>query len=276
MDGSTILTIARNELTISIRNRWTVIFAFAFGTLVVAISYFGTMTSGELGFQGFNRTSASLMSLALYLIPIVALIMGTQSFAGGADDEELLYSQPVMRSEILVGKITGLFASIVTATFFGFGAGGLIISMQTAAEDFAGYLVFVGLSLVLALVFLAVAALISMLSGRETKAFGISLLVWFFFVIFYDLLILGGSLLFKERAANYFIFASLFGNPVDMVRVAGLIALQGEEIFGPAGAALIKFLGGSISGIAALLFSLALWVAAPLLISLRILKKQDI
>lgn len=276
MDTASVITIARQELTTSIRNRWTVIFAIAFGTLVTAISYFGTMASGELGFQGFNRTSASLLSLVLYLIPLVALVMGTQSFAGGAEESELLYAQPVLRSEVLVGKILGLFASIVTATFVGFGAGGLIISMQTAAEDVAGYLIFVGLSLVLSLVFLAVSGMVAMVCQRQTKAFGISLLTWFFFVIFYDLLVLGGSLLFKERAANYFIFASLFGNPVDMVRVAGLIALQGEEVFGPAGAALVKFIGGQIYGFAALMISLVLWIAAPLLLSLKILKKQDI
>jgi Cu-processing system permease protein len=111
---------------------------------------------------------------------------------------------------------------------------------------------------------------------RQTKAFGVALLVWFFFVIFYDLLVLGGSLLFKERTANYFIFASLFGNPVDMVRVAGLLSLKGEEIFGAAGAALLKFLGGEFRGFVALLLSLLLWTLAPLLVSLRLLRKQDI
>jgi Cu-processing system permease protein len=276
METSAILTIARQELIISIRNKWTVIFAAIFGLLVMAISYFGTMASGELGFQGFNRTSASLLSLVLYLIPLIALMMGSQSFTAGSGDGELLFSQPVTRTEVMLGKVAGLFASLTAATLGGFGIGGIMISMQTGSDEVWGYAVFVGLSLLLSLVFLSIAVLISMVSGRQTKAFGLALVVWFVFVIFYDLLVMGGSLLFRERAANYFIFLSLFGNPVDMVRVAGLIALNGEEIFGPAGAALIKFAGGSTAGGAALLTSLFAWVAVPLFASLRLLKKQDI
>lgn len=276
MDSATVLTIARQELTISIRNKWTVIFAAVFGVLVLAISYFGTVASGEIGFQGFNRTSASLLSLVLYLIPLVALMMGSQSFTGNDGDGELLFAQPISRAEILFGKVLGLFASIATATFAGFGIGGLMISIQAGSEDAWGYLIFVGLSLLLSLVFTAVSALLSMLSGRQTKVFGLSLVVWFTFVILYDLIVIGGSLFFRERAANYFIFLSLFGNPVDMVRVAGLMALNGDEIFGPAGAALIKFLGGTGSGVVALLTALVAWIVVPLLLSLRLLKKQDI
>lgn len=276
MDASSIYTIARQELTVNIRNKWTLIFAVVFGSLVLAISYFGAMTAGAVGFQSFNRTSASLLSLVLYLIPLVALMMGTQSFLSGAGDDEMLFAQPVMRGEILLGKLLGLFAAMMTATFVGFGLGGLVIATQTDGADFLGYPIFVGLSLILSLVFLSLAMLAAIACRRRAKAFGVALLVWFFFVIFYDLLVLGGSLLFKEKTANYFIFASLFGNPVDMVRVAGLLALKGEEIFGAAGAALLKFLGGEARGFAALLLSLLLWALAPLLISLRLLRKQDI
>ena len=276
MEINSILTIARQELTVAVRNKWTVIFAFVFGSIVLAISYFGTMTAGEIGFQGFNRTTASLLSLVLYLIPLVALMMGTQSFLTTAGDDEMLFSQPVSRAEILLGKLVGLFAAMVTATFVGFGIGGLIIATQTDANDFLGYPIFVGLSLALSLVFLSLSMLAAVACGRRTKSFGVALLVWFFFVIFYDLLVLGGSLLFREKTANYFIFASLFGNPVDMVRVAGLLSLKGGEIFGAAGAALLKFMGGQAQAIAALALSLLLWTLAPVLISFRIVRRQDI
>jgi Cu-processing system permease protein len=276
MDINSVITIARQELKVAIRNKWTAIFAFIFGTLVLAISYFGTVTAGEIGFQGFNRTTASLLSLVLYLIPLVSLMMGTQSFLSSPSDDELLFAQPVARGEVLMGKVLGLFAAMVTATFVGFGAGGLVIATQTDAEDFLGYPVFVLLSLMLTLVFLCVSVMVAIACGRRSKAYGTALLVWFFFVILYDLLVLGGSLMFGERTANYFIFASLFGNPVDMVRVAGLLSLKGGEVFGPAGAALLKFLGGQSQGIGALIFSLVLWAAVPFLISLRLIRSQDI
>ncbi len=82
MDGKTIFDIAKQELIINVRNRWTLIFAIVFGALVVSISYFGMMAEGFAGMQNFTRTSASILNLVLYLVPLVALIMGTLSFTG--------------------------------------------------------------------------------------------------------------------------------------------------------------------------------------------------
>ncbi|HKE04862.1 MAG TPA: hypothetical protein VKE91_12440, partial [Blastocatellia bacterium] len=63
MDINAVVTIARQELVINIRNRWTTIFALVFGGLALAISYFGMLTAGAIGFQSFARTSASLLNL---------------------------------------------------------------------------------------------------------------------------------------------------------------------------------------------------------------------
>ena len=80
----------------------------------------------------------------------------------------------------------------------------------------------------------------------------------------------------KERVANVVIFASLFGNPVDMVRVGGMMLLGDSTVFGAAGAALIKFLGGRTLASAALLSGTLLWIAVPLLLANHKLKKQDL
>ena len=80
----------------------------------------------------------------------------------------------------------------------------------------------------------------------------------------------------KEHAGNNFIFASLFGNPVDMVRIASLMLLDGKEIFGAAGAALTSSPGGETAGICLQVAALVIWIVIPILISQRILKRQDI
>lgn len=276
MDFQVIATIARQELVVNLRNKWILTFAVAFATLILAISYFGLVTAGTVGFQGFTRTSASLLSLVLYVVPLIALTMGTLSFTSEQGVSELLFAQPVTRTEILMGKLAGLFASMVTATLIGFGSGGLVIAARTGSEGAARYPIFVALSLLLALAFLSLSALVAFLFQRKTRAFGVTLLLWFFFVIFYDLLVIGGSLLLKERTANTLIFTSLFGNPVDMVRVASLIVLDGKEVFGAAGAALVRFLGGERASLLLLLGGLLVWIVGPLLASQRLLKRQDI
>jgi Cu-processing system permease protein len=276
MDAHAITTIARQELVINIRNRWTLVFAGVFGVLVLAISYFGLVTSGAVGFQGFARTSASLLNMILYIVPLVALTMGTLSFTSEKSASELLFSQPVTRGEILLGKFLGLCASIFIATMIGFGLAGIIIGAKAGTEGALRYPVFIGFSLMLALIFLSLSALISAVCRRKSKAFGVALFVWFFFVLFYDLLVIGATFLFKERTANMLIFSSLFGNPVDMVRVAGLMTLNGQDIFGAGGAALLRFLGGESLSIVLLLMALSVWVVAPLVAAQRLLKHQDI
>lgn len=276
MDRKTIFDIAKQELIINIRNKWTLIFAIVFGALVVSISYFGMMAEGFSGMQNFTRTSASILNLVLYLVPLVALTMGTLSFTGDKGATELLYSQPVLRSEVQLGKLLGVFGSMALSTLIGFTLAGAMVVAANGVEGLARYAMFVLLALVLALVFLCLAVLFSTANQRKAKAFGVSLLLWFFFVLFYDLLTIGGTLLLKGKSANMFLFLSLFGNPVDMVRVASLITLDGVTIFGAAGAVLLRFFGGKTIGVLLLLIGLTVWVVLPLWFSQRLLNRQDI
>ncbi len=276
MDLNCIRAVARLELIINIRNRWTLIFAVVFGALVLAISYFGLATAGSVGFQGFARTSASLMNLVLYIVPLVSLVMGTLSLTNEKSAGELVFSQPATRTEILLGKLAGLFAALMASTLLGFGVAGVVIAIKAGTEGLVRYPALVALSLALALVFLCLAAAVALICKRKPVAFGMALFAWSFFVLFYDLLVIGGTFVLPERTANTFLFASLFGNPVDLVRVASLIVLNGQEIFGPAGAALVRFLGGDAWSIVLLVASLLLWMVIPLLIARRFLEHQDI
>ncbi len=268
--------IAGHELTINVRNRWTVLFALVFGALTLAISYFGLVTEAVVGFQGFTRTSASLLNLVLYLVPLVSLVMGTLSFTGDRGAHEFLFAQPVARAEILIGKLLGLYVSVVSSTLFGFGLAGLLISAQVGTEGLSRYLAFVGYALLLEACFLSLSGTIVVLCGTKAKAFGYALSLWFFFVLLYDLLAMGTTFLLKEHTANLFIFFSLFGNPVDLARVGSLISLGDPSIFGYAGAALVKFLGGRQAGTVFLLSALILWIILPLILATRVLKRQDI
>ncbi|MBI2429839.1 MAG: ABC transporter permease subunit [Ignavibacteriales bacterium] len=276
MEYKIIIRIARQELTVNFRNKWTVLFAAVFGALVVSISYFGIMAEGFSGMQNFTRTSASILNLVLYIVPLVSLVMGTLSFTGDKGSTELLFSQPVSRAEVLLGKLCGLFLSVSLSMLGGFAVAGILISSINGEEGLIQYGFFVLLSLMLALVFLSIAVVVAVVNRRKSKAFGISLFLWFFFVLFYDLLALGGSALFKGQDANLFLFLSLFGNPVDMVRVATLISLENVSIFGAAGAALLRFLGGPTSSILLLTISLLMWIVVPVKISQQLLSRQDI
>lgn len=276
MDRRIIINIAKQELLINMRNKWTLLFALVFGGLVVTISYFGMRAEGFSGMQSFARTSASILNLVLYLVPLVALIMGTLSFTGDKGATELLFAQPVLRSEVQLGKLLGVFGALALATLSGFVLSGLVVVASNGSAGLPRFALFVALTLALALIFLGLAIFAATVSRRKSKAFGLALFFWFFFVLFYDLLAVGGTLLLRGPSANAFLFLSLFGNPVDMVRVAVLIIVDGVTIFGAAGAALLRFLGGASMSFMALLAGLLLWMIAPPYLAQRLLNRQDL
>ncbi|MER3524751.1 MAG: ABC transporter permease [Ignavibacteria bacterium] len=276
MDIEAISIIAKQELLINIRNKWTMLFAIVFGILVVSLSYAGIMAEGFSGMQSFTRTSASLLNLVLYIVPLVAFTMGTLSFTGDKGSTELLFAQPVSRNEVMIGKLIGVFFSIALSTLVGFTAAGSVVIAGNGGEGLSRYAMFVFLSLALSFVFLSIAVLSSTIKRRKSKAFGFALFLWFFFVLFYDLLALGGVMVLKGKTANTFLFLSVFGNPVDMVRVATLIILDNVTIFGAAGAALLRFLGGQTVSVLLLVLGLMAWAIVPILMAARLLKRQDI
>ncbi len=275
MDTHAIIAIAGQEFRIHMRNRWILIFAAVFAILTLATAYFGMVTSAIVGFQSFTRTSASLLNLVLYIVPLASLVLAALSFTGERGGMELLFAQPVTRFEILAGKELGLFGSILIASFFGFGASGLVIGFQSGNEGAARYLAFVAFTLLLALAFISLGTFISTLVDSRGKALGLVLGAWFFFVLLYDLLVIGAAFVFHQHTANLIIFLSLFGNPVDLARVSSLMALGSPTILGAAGSALLKFLHGFAASIGLMTAALALWVAVPMAISTWALHRRD-
>ena len=271
-----VLQIARMELLASIRNRWTFIYASVFAVLILALSYFGLVTTLAVGFQDLTRTSASILSLSLYLIPFIALVMGSTSLTAERGLSELLFAQPVTRNQILLGKLLGLFLSLLASVLIGFSFAGFIIGVKAGSRGILAYAGIVILALLLAFVFLAISGLISVACQRTAKGVGISLLVGFFFLFIYDLLVIGLTVLLPERIGNKFALFALLGNPIGVTRVAGLIIIGGKDLLGSAGAQLLRLLGGEILAFTLLTIALLLYILIPICLAVRLLSRQDI
>lgn len=175
MKRPTLYSIGRHELVLNDRNKWTLTFAVAFGALVLAVAYVGIQAEGYSGLQNFTRTSVSILNLVLYIASLVALTMGTLSFTRDKGSAELLFSQPVSRSQVLLGKFLGLFFSILLSTRGGFSVTGLLIGLQTGMSGLVRYALLVLFSLGLSLAFLSLAVLVAIASKRKAKALGVAL-----------------------------------------------------------------------------------------------------
>jgi len=269
---------ARQELTLAVRSRWTQIFAGVFACLSLAVAVSGYILSGGSGVQDFARTAASLVQLVLLLVPLTALLLGVLSLASDPGSAELLFSQPVPRFVILLGRVLGLFQALVAAQMIGFGIAGLTIYSQAGDDGVSGFLVVIGASVVLTAVCLSIAAWIAAgnIGRRRTRALAVALVVWFAMVVLFDLAVLGVASFLRSGTASRVLITSALLNPVDAVRTGALLAIEGTAAFGAASLALLRFTGGAGRALLLVGASLCAWVVLPLLIASRRLSKADI
>lgn len=275
---SPLRLVARLELLLALRSRWTQIFAVVFAGLALAVAASGYILSGGHGVQDFARTAASLVQLVLLLMPLTALLMGVLSLAPDRGAAELIFSQPVARSTILLGKLLGLLEALVAAQALGFGAAGLVIFSQSGGEGLGGYsLLFAG-SIALTAIFLGLAALLAAaaVGRRRTRALALALVVWFAAVVLFDVAALGLASLLPSGPASRVLIVAALVNPVDAVRTATLLGIEGAAAFGTASLAFLRFTGGTTGAGLWLGLSILVWTLAPVALAIRRLGKADV
>jgi len=253
-----------------------VFFACLFAVTTTIISYFGMVTSGYSGFQDFIRTAASLANLGGFLIPLFALLLGVFSFLSDREYLEILATQPIPRSRVLLGKVCGLCLTVIAASAIGFGIPGAIIAMAIGTEGAVGYLMVVVYNTLLAVIFVGLSVFIALATGRKQIALGVAVGVWIFYELVYGMLMLGTTLYLPAKILKTSLLVGLFGNPVDIARVLSLLHVGGPHLFGPAGATLIKLAGSTTMATVIGLVGLVAWIVIPVLLAMWIFKRQDL
>ena len=181
-----VYTIAKKEFLDHIRNRWIILLTVLLFILVIVFSYLaGGQTGGTNVFGNMQNTVFGLLSISGILIPLIAIILGFSTISGEAESGALyiVLSYPVTRFEVLIGKLLGLGSVIVVAVLVGFGFGGILISVTAGGESWIGYLGFMGLTILLGLIFLNMSICISAYCKRRVTSIGGGLLVFFWGMI---------------------------------------------------------------------------------------------
>lgn len=276
--ASPLLLVARQELLLAARSRWTQIFAAVFAVLALGVAASGYVLSGGRGFQDFARTSASLVELVALVVPLAALLMGVLALAPERGTAELLYAQPISRGTVLLGKLVGLFAALAAAESVGFGAAGLVIFSRAGESGGLGYAVLVLGAILLTAAFLGIAALLASAAvGRKrARALALAVVVWFVAVVLLDLAALGAASLLPSGTASRLLVVSVVVNPVGAVRTGALLAIEGTAAFGAASLAFLRLTGGERGAALALAGSVALWIVVPAALAARRLGRVDL
>lgn len=129
--------IAGKEFRDRLRNRWVLAVGGVFTLFALVIAYFGAAQQGAVGFRSIDVTIASLVSLVIYLVPLIALILGYDSIVGERErgSLELLLSMPITRFELLLGKFLGLALALGVAPSPASGWPACCSSISSAAEQ---------------------------------------------------------------------------------------------------------------------------------------------
>lgn len=257
-----ILVIARKEFRDRLRSRWVLAVAVVLTVFALVIAYFGAAQQGAVGFKGIELTIASLTSLVIYLVPLIALILGYDAVVGERErgSLDLLLSLPLTRLELLLGKYLGLAAALAFATVAGFGLVGVVLSYGIGLTGLLDYAGFILSTLLMGLAFLSLALLLSVLTSSKVVASGAAIALWFLYVLIYDLMLVGILVVTEGQYVGGLFPVLLLLNPADIFRILNIFSLEEvKSLYGlatvfPATLASPWLLGG------AMLF----WILAPL------------
>ena len=257
-----IAAIARKEFRDRLRSRWVLAVAVVLAVFALVIAYFGAAQQGAVGFKGIELTIASLTSLVIYLVPLIALILGYDAIIGERErgSLDLLLSLPLTKLELLLGKYLGLAAALAFSTVAGFGLVGVVLSYGIGLTGLLDYAGFILSTLLMGLAFLSFALLLSVLATSKVVASGAAIALWFFYVLVYDLILLGMLVVTEGQYVGGLFPILLLLNPADIFRILNIFSLEEvKSLYGlatvfPATLASPWLLGG------AMLF----WILAPL------------
>lgn len=229
---------------------------------LIAMGLFQLETNNDKALMG-------LLSVVLIVVPLISLIFTTIHYYNSYEFVELLLSQPQSRSKILWSEYLGTGISLLIAYLAGVGLPVLIYSGKSTGL----YLLLTGAGL--SLIFCALAFLVAVNFRDKAKGIGVALLLWFYFAIIYDglLLLVLFSLSDYPMEKLTFVFSGL--NPIDLARIMVMLKMDIGALMGYTGALYKNFIGKE-TGILFIVILNILWMVVPLFIARRIFNKKDL
>jgi Cu-processing system permease protein len=163
----------------------------------------------------------------------------------------------------------GLSSAFVFSYLIGVG-----IPLFIFADIHIAFMMIIGGSM-LSIIFVAVAFLCSILSRDKAKGIGISIMLWLYFALLFDGLVLWLFIQFSDYPIEKIVVILSAMSPVDLCRILILLRLDISAMFGMTGAIFQNYFGNSW-GLLLSIFLLILWILIPFIFSLKKFIKKDL
>jgi Cu-processing system permease protein len=189
----TIALIASKEFSDRLRSGWVVACMAVWLGAIVLTSLFGLAQIGKIGWQGYERTTISVLNLVQYLVPLLALLLGHDLIVSEREDRTLALSiaSGVGRAQLLLGKFFGGCLSLAFPVGLGFVIAGVVIGLGAGSAGLRNFVVLAISGLGLGIVFLAIGLTVSIICRTRVQALVVALLTWCAAVFVFDLVALG-------------------------------------------------------------------------------------
>lgn len=255
-----MLKLSRYVLYDILRSK--VVIAYTIFLLLVSFSLFQLEENDSKAILG-------LLNIVLIVVPLISMIFTTIHYYNSYEFIELMLSQPLSRTRILLSEYGGVALSLLSAFFLGVGIPVLLFAFNETGMA----LLFTGGALTL--VFTSIAFLASVKARDKARGIGSALLLWFYFALIYDGLVLLILFSFSEYPMEKFTLLLSALNPIDLGRIFIMLKMDVSALMGYTGA-LYKDFFGSGTGILFTVGIMLLWIVLPLWWALRFFKKKDL
>lgn len=243
-----------------IRSKWVVLY----------VLFFAALTEGLLRFTaGEAKTVVGVMNVVLLLIPLGASMFGTLHLHNSREFIELILTQPVRRATVFYALWLGVVIPFLAAFTLGVGLPMLVHGLITDPTILA--LLISGNALTV--VFFALSFLVGIVADK-TRSMGLAFLVWLFFAVLYDGIILWVSVQYADYPLESATIAMIVLNPVDLARIVITLTSDHAALMGYTGAVFNEFFG-TARGIVISSASLIVWTIVPLFLAKRSFERKD-
>lgn len=247
-----------------LRSRWSYVY-LCFYLLLAAVLLF---LNSDL-----SKALITLMNVIVILTPLIGTLFGIMYYYNSMEFTGLLLSQPVRRSTIFLGQYLGITLSLSTSLLLGLGIPFIAYGLF-GSNVFLDFLMLVTSGTFLTFIFCGMSILIGLANTNKIKGFGYAILLWLFFAVMYDGIVLMLLVYFDDYPIEFFALTASLTNPIDLSRILVLLKLEVSALLGYTGATFQRFFGTGLGIFTALMVNVV-WVLLPVLGILYKVRKKD-
>lgn len=252
--------ISKYVLSDILRNRILV----AYGLILAAFSW------TSLGLEDNSAKGIlTVLNLMLLIVPLMSILFSTIYIYNSTEFIELMVSQPIRRTQLWGALFTGLGGSLCLVFLVGMGIPLLLYEPGPTG------LMMCATGLLITLIFCAIGFLSAVYARDKARGIGIAILLWLFFALLFDGLVLFLLYQFSEYPIEKAMIGVSMFSPIDLARILIILHLDVSVLLGFTGA-IFKDFFGTQTGLFVSFGMLLAWMLVPYFLSRKKFKTKDL